>query len=417
MASTGMEMDQLGLSSSNGSSTVSLEQSVVALENLHRQILPFILRRMKEDVLQDLPPKIIQDYTCEMCPLQVELYDDFSKNEEKELLSLAVVDNSSASSNNSGSGTFVAAGSRGVDNGELVASEGRRPSKSAFELLQYARKLCDHPSLILTEEHPRYLDIMKRLRQEGKNLNDIEFSPKLLALKELIIDSMEGKHRMLVFCQLHAMLNIVETYVLKPPEHNVTYLRLDSSVTNVQKRQEIVQKFNQDPTINVLLLTARVGGLGLNLTGADTVIFVEHDYNPMVDLQAMDRTHRLGQTKCVNVYRLIMKDTIEEKIMGLQRFKLFISKNIVNRENTSFSTMDTSQLLSSNAISKAVSSTTVGTGLAVTAGQASNGTPTKQDAESAAYDQLLGEEGRYKEYDIQNVLEYLPNNNTNNGDK
>lgn len=75
-------------------------------------------------------------------------------------------------------------------------------------------------------------------------------------------------------------------------------------------------RFNNDPSIDVLLLTTQVGGLGLNLTGADTVIFVEHDWNPMKDLQAMDRAHRIGQRKVVNVYRLITRMTLEEKIMG-----------------------------------------------------------------------------------------------------
>lgn len=75
-------------------------------------------------------------------------------------------------------------------------------------------------------------------------------------------------------------------------------------------------RFNNDPSIDILLLTTHVGGLGLNLTGADTVIFVEHDWNPMKDLQAMDRAHRIGQKKVVNVYRLITRGTLEEKIMG-----------------------------------------------------------------------------------------------------
>jgi TATA-binding protein-associated factor len=74
--------------------------------------------------------------------------------------------------------------------------------------------------------------------------------------------------------------------------------------------------------------------LGLNLTGADTVIFVEHDWNPQKDMQAMDRAHRLGQKRVVNVYRLITRDTLEEKIMGLQQFKLNIANTVVNQENT-----------------------------------------------------------------------------------
>jgi TATA-binding protein-associated factor len=96
---------------------------------------------------------------------------------------------------------------------------------------------------------------------------------------------------------------------------SVTYLRLDGTIPPVQ-RHTIVSRFNSDPSIDVLLLTTQVGGLGLNLTGADTVIFVEHDWNPMKDLQAMDRAHRIGQKKVVNVYRLITRATLEEKIMG-----------------------------------------------------------------------------------------------------
>lgn len=84
-------------------------------------------------------------------------------------------------------------------------------------------------------------------------------------------------------------------------------------------------RFNNDPSIDVLLLTTQVGGLGLNLTGADTVIFVEHDWNPMKDLQAMDRAHRIGQRKVVNVYRLITRGTLEEKIMGYELSRFIVT--------------------------------------------------------------------------------------------
>lgn len=114
---------------------------------------------------------------------------------------------------------------------------------------------------------------------------------------------------------------------------------------NFVLRFNIVKKFNSDPSIDILLLTTQIGGLGLNLTGADTVIFVEHDWNPQKDLQAMDRAHRIGQTKVVNVYRLITKKTIEEKIMSLQKFKLSIANSVVNIENSSLSSMGTEQLM------------------------------------------------------------------------
>lgn len=119
------------------------------------------------------------------------------------------------------------------------------------------------------------------------------------------------------------MLDVVENDLFRGMMPSVTYMRLDGS-TDVSKRHAVVQTFNGDPSIDVLLLTTHVGGLGLNLTSADTVIFVEHDWNPMKDLQAMDRAHRLGQKRVVNVYRLIMRGTLEEKIMGYvsRRFSL-----------------------------------------------------------------------------------------------
>jgi TATA-binding protein-associated factor len=124
-----------------------------------------------------------------------------------------------------------------------------------------------------------------------------------------------SQHRVLIFCQLRPMLDLIERDLFAALMPSVKYMRMDGS-TDPSKRHAIVQTFNGDPRIDVLLLTTSVGGLGLNLTGADTVIFVDHDWNPMKDLQAMDRAHRLGQRKVVNVYRLITRGTLEEKIMG-----------------------------------------------------------------------------------------------------
>lgn len=140
------------------------------------------------------------------------------------------------------------------------------------------------------------------------------------------------------------MLDIIENDLLKIHLPHVTFMRLDGSVPG-SSRQDIVEKFNKDPSIDCLLLTTQVGGLGLNLTGADTVIFVEHDWNPMKDLQAMDRAHRIGQKKVVNVYRLITSKSLEEKIMGLQKFKLLTANTIVGSENSSMETMGSEQLL------------------------------------------------------------------------
>jgi len=273
----------------------------LALEALHKQVLPFLLRRMKEDVLADLPPKIIQDYYCELSPLQKQLYEDFAKQQS---------------------------------NVVTQDSESKEGKQHIFQALQYMRKLCNHPGLVLQPKHPKYNEITTRLKQEGTTIWDMKHAPKLAALAELLSDcgitggglgaksdiealsaGVVSQHRALIFCQVREMLDRIEKDVLKAKFPDVTYLRLDGSV-EAKNRFGIVEKFNADPTIDLLLLTTHVGGLGLNLTGADTVIFVEHDWNPMKDLQAMDRAHRLGQKRVVNVYRLITKDTLEEKIMG-----------------------------------------------------------------------------------------------------
>ncbi|OXU18742.1 hypothetical protein TSAR_003060 [Trichomalopsis sarcophagae] len=318
------------------------EAGALAMEALHRQVLPFLLRRNKEDVLKDLPPKITQDYYCDLSTLQKMLYEDF-----KQKHSAALINNASSSNPHGG---------------------------HVFEALRYLRNVCNHPKLVLSTRHPQYQTVMNMLRQQHNSLADIEHSAKLPALKQLLLDcgigqnstqqqqqqtaarntanvtesqqesQLVSQHRALIFCQLKAMLDIVEHDLLRKHLSSVTYLRLDGSVPAAQ-RHSIVARFNADPSIDVLLLTTQVGGLGLNLTGADTVIFVEHDWNPMKDLQAMDRAHRIGQKKVVNVYRLITRQTVEEKIMGLQKFKLLTANTIISTENASLQTMRTEQLL------------------------------------------------------------------------
>ncbi|XP_058055877.1 TATA-binding protein-associated factor 172 [Anopheles bellator] len=311
------------------SSPKEQEAGALAMEALHRQVLPFLLRRVKEDVLTDLPPKITQDLLCELSPLQERLYEDFSRmhlhsSDIRECL-------------------------------EHIEGQQMSPVNKkthVFQALRYLQNVCNHPKLVLSPSHPEYQDIVGEFTRNGSSMDDIEHSAKLPVLKQLLLDCGIGtnedtsvnQHRALIFCQLKAMLDIIENDFLKKHLPTVSYLRLDGSVPP-STRHHIVTKFNGDPSIDVLLLTTQVGGLGLNLTGADTVIFVEHDWNPMKDLQAMDRAHRIGQKKVVNVYRLITRKSLEEKIMGLQKFKLQTANTVVSDENASMETMGTDQLL------------------------------------------------------------------------
>lgn len=317
------------------SSSKEQEAGVLAMESLHRQVLPFLLRRMKEDVLKDLPPKIIQDYYCDLSLLQVQLYEDFARTRAKQNLDDTLNDE------------------------ETLSAQG---TTHIFQALQYLRKVCNHPKLVLGTQHPEYERFINQLKKQNSALTDIQHAAKLCALRQLLLDCGIGntplttsagqsgpepvvnQHRALVFCQLKSMLDIVERDLFKVHMPNVSYLRLDGTIPAGQ-RHSVVHQFNNDPSIDVLLLTTQVGGLGLNLTGADTVIFVEHDWNPMKDLQAMDRAHRIGQKKVVNVYRLITRGTLEEKIMGLQKFKMTIANTVISQDNSSVQTMGTDQLL------------------------------------------------------------------------
>ena len=285
------------------SSSKEQEAGALAIEALHKQVLPFLLRRLKEEVLYDLPPKIIQNYYCDLSELQRKLFDDFTKKESKSLA-------------------------------EKTASNDKESKQHIFQALQYMRKLCNSPAMVMKEGHKHYEVTQRYLARQNSSLRDPAHAPKLGALRDLLVDCGIGAivsendiaastttdavspHRALVFCQMKEMLDMVQEQVLKRMLPTVQYLRLDGSV-EASRRQEIVNRFNSDPSYDVLLLTTSVGGLGLNLTGADTVIFVEHDWNPQKDMQAMDRAHRIGQKKVVNVYRLITRGTLEEKILKL----------------------------------------------------------------------------------------------------
>ncbi|RMZ90626.1 hypothetical protein DV736_g2140, partial [Chaetothyriales sp. CBS 134916] len=312
------------------SSSKEQEAGALAVDALHKQVLPFLLRRLKEEVLNDLPPKILQNYYCDLSDLQKRLFEDFFKKEKRTV--------------------------------EANVGSGDKEAKThIFQALQYMRKLCNSPALVLKEGNRDYETIQKQLEADHSSLRDVAHAPKLTALRDLLLECGIGvepdkgdisasasnyvsPHRALIFCQMKEMLDMVQTEVLGKLLPSVQFLRLDGSV-EATKRQNIVNQFNNDPSYDCLLLTTSVGGLGLNLTGADTVIFVEHDWNPQKDIQAMDRAHRIGQKKVVNVYRLITRGTLEEKILSLQRFKIDVASTVVNQQNAGLGTMETDQIL------------------------------------------------------------------------
>jgi len=128
---------------------------------------------------------------------------------------------------------------------------------------------------------------------------------------------------------MRSYLDMVVEQVLVP--YGIKFTTLQAADSG-QQRYDTVEQFNNDASIRILILTTAVGGLGLNLVGADTVIFMEHDWNPMKDMQAIDRAHRIGQKRTVNVYRLVLQDTLEQKIMSLQLFKRNLADNLIQSQ-------------------------------------------------------------------------------------
>ncbi|KAI6652317.1 TATA-binding protein-associated factor [Oopsacas minuta] len=373
------------------SSSKEQEAGMIALESLHSKVLPFILRRTKDEVLKELPPKIIQDIYCKLSPLQELIYEAFSHTTGNEQIRALVDDTQPA---------------------ENIEKQFNHSKKShIFQALHYLRKICNHPTLVLDNSNYQInIDIDKWLNEQNTTLDDITHSCKLVTVKQLLIDSCNSihshntetfipslsQHRVLIFCQLKQMLDLIQNMISKDLPQ-LSFLRLDGSI-NVANRMDIVNRFNSDPSIDILLLTTHVGGLGLTLTGADVVIFVDHDWNPMKDLQAMDRAHRIGQKKVVNVYRLIAQGTLEESIMGLQRFKMKIANTVITEDNLNLNKMSNQNMLglfNSNKDSNKQISTMTGKG-------------SKSMLDNL---QELWDESEYREeYDIANFISSLPSN-------
>ena len=344
-------------------SAESISKGMEKLKTLHQQVLPFILRREKQQVLKDLPPKCVSDIPCPLTEEQEQLYTALCrKTSIKE--SLASLSTATASRNST---TDRNATSLGAD---------------VLKSLLYLRLLCTHPKLVTTRSCNA--SDASELKRSGKlvALNDLlrsagvypeertaadgdvslfyvpqpEETEKSDVPTELLkVEDEPGLHastigqtkpaaKCLIFAQFKQSLDVVEKYLFQPHMPSLRYLRLDGSVPP-EKRPELVDRFNNDVSINAMLLTTRVGGLGLNLTGASVVVFLEHDFNPHADLQAMDRAHRIGQAKTVNVYRLVTTGTVEEKVMALQKAKMEMSDAVVNTENSSLFSMGTDRLL------------------------------------------------------------------------
>ena len=295
-------------------------------------------------MLSELPPKIIADRLVELSPVQSLLYSAFASSPASEGVRRAI----------------ATAASEAEEEASMIDAGAAGGAATVLNALQYLRKVCNHPLLVLLPDHPLRQEAERLAASSGTSLSSLSVAPKLTALKQILdecgigtadfgVDAPDAEsgashgggeavvvgtatlasHRALVFAQSSSMLDRVEEDLLKAHLPSVSYLKLDGRVP-AARRGAIVESFNSDPSIDLMLLTTSVGGLGLNLTSADTVVFLDHDWNPMKDLQAMDRAHRLGQKRSVSVFRLITRGTLEEKIMSLQRFKVSLIPSMLS---------------------------------------------------------------------------------------
>jgi hypothetical protein len=244
-------------------------QHEVARE-LSAMIRPFILRRSKKEVCNQLPPKIEQVVYCELSEQQSKMYRDILTASHQML--------------------------------KQAKEEGF--NKARFDLLgllMRMRQICCHPALLPPHLRP----------DAGEKLE----SAKMDLLKEIVFQAIDSDSRMLIFSQFTGMLKLIRPWL---EEQNIRYQYLDGSTKDRLKR---VNAFNEDASIPVFLISLKAGGTGLNLTGADTVIHYDQWWNPMVEDQATDRSHRIGQKKSVTSIKLVARNTVEEKILALQSGK------------------------------------------------------------------------------------------------
>lgn len=249
------------------------------LDNLRNKVSPFILRRMKKDVLDDLPPVSEIVYHCHLSDVQQELYRSYAASAREEL-------------------------------SQLVKKEGfDRVQIQVLATLTRLKQICCHPA-IFAKDKPESGD-----------------SAKYEMLIELLQTLMEGQHRTVIFSQYTRMLSIMREDLQR---QGIRFEYLDGSSKN---RLSIVKKFNEDENIPIFLVSLKAGGSGLNLVGADTVIHYDMWWNPAVENQATDRVHRIGQKNMVSSYKLITLNTIEEKILELHNRKQGLVKDVVSQDD------------------------------------------------------------------------------------
>ena len=262
-------------SSSRGEDRIWHEQKIL------KEAAPYLLRRQKKEVAPELPEKIEQILHIQLSDEQKDLYQKVRQSSESELDKLAI------------SG----------------ASEGTLRMKTLTQLLRLRQTCCD----------PRLID----------EVMEADHSAKLRAFRELLYNCLDGGHRLLVFSQFVKVLQFLKADL---ESSSLPYCYLDGSSSD---RMAQVDRFQEDDSIPVFLISLKAGGTGLNLTAADVVVHFDPWWNPAIETQATDRAHRIGQDRVVTVYKLIASDTVEEKVLQLQHGKRKLLEKVFEESEAS----------------------------------------------------------------------------------
>lgn len=246
---------------------------------LKKLIHPFTLRRTKEQVAKDLPDKTITVLWCTMEAEQRRLYNQYRDGYRKKLL-------------------------KKIDEEGITKS-----GMDVLEGLLRLRQICDHPQLVnkASEEELTSVKVNELIREVQENA---------------------GNHKLLIFSQFTEMLGLIKEQFEK---NDITHCYLDGS-TSLNKRKEEVARFQEDESVKAFLISLKAGGVGLNLTVADYVYIVDPWWNPAAEMQAIDRAHRIGQTRKVFAYKMICKDSVEERILQMQEKKKMLADDLIQED-------------------------------------------------------------------------------------
>eukprot|EP00051_Salpingoeca_urceolata_P017870 m.246625 g.246625 ORF g.246625 m.246625 type:complete len:1254 (+) comp19067_c0_seq7:238-3999(+) len=269
------------------------EEQLLIIQRLHKVLRPFLLRRLKTEVESQLPDKVEKVLKCNMSALQHKLYTHLHKH-----------------------GVLL------TDGSERKTGSGGHSRVLQNTIIQL-RNICNHPFI--------FRDVEESLARHFKvpqidNIDLMRSCGKFELLDRILPKLFDTGHRCLIFSTMTSLLDVLSDYLTSC---NYNHLRMDGS-TKAEERQDMLKQYNApDSPYFIFLLSTRAGGLGLNLQTADTVIIYDSDWNPHQDLQAQDRAHRIGQTKEVRVLRLCTRNSVEEKIMAIAKYKLDVDAKVI----------------------------------------------------------------------------------------